>query len=139
MVLKALRNAIFAKCAGSALDTLISGQLFYGKAPVGTRYPYVVFSSIHDSDDPTFTEDFTDYLIQFSAFSAESSSSNEIYDIRDAIKALYNEKSLTITGATLVWMYLVNAMGPMDDDSISQDGRDGGWACHLDFDVKIQT
>ena len=135
--MKNLRNAIYAKCAGSALDTLIAGQIFYGKAPFGTRYPYVVFFNVNDSLDLTFTDEFTDYLIQFSAFSANSTSSNEVYDIAEAIKALYNECTLSITGSVLVWINLENVVGPQEDDSISQDGADGGWSCHLDFNVKV--
>jgi len=134
--MKNLRNAIYAKCAGSALDTLINGQLYYGKAPTGTLYPYVVFFRVSGSPEKTFTEEYDCPLIQFSAFSANPTSSNEVHEIADAIKALYDECSLTITGSTLVWMRLANDVGPMEDDTISQDGADGGWACHLDFDVR---
>jgi len=135
--MKALRNAIYAKCAGSALDTLINGQIYYGKAPTGTRYPYVVFSRVAGNIEKTFTEEYDIPLIQFSVFSANSSSSNEVHEIADAVKALYDECSLTITGSTLVWMRLQNDVGPMEDDTISQDGADGGWACHMDFDCRV--
>ena len=134
--MKALRNAIYAKNAGSALDTLISGQIFYGKVPTGTRYPYVVFYRISGSPERTFTEEYDNPLIQFSVFSADPNSSNEVHEIADAVKALYDECSLSITGYTLVWMRLQNDVGPLEDDSISQDGADGGWACHLDFYVR---
>ena len=135
--MKALRNAIYAKCAGSALDTLINGQIFYGKVPAGTRYPYVVFYRVSAGIEKTFTEEYDNPLIQFSVFSADPNSSNEVHEIADAVKALYDECSLTITGSTLVWMRLQNDVGPMEDESISQDGADGGWACHLDFDLMV--
>jgi len=131
-----LRNAIYAKCAGSALDALINGQIYHGEAPEGTRYPYVIFFNVADSDHLTFTEEFTDCLIQFSAFSAVASSSNEIHGIKAAIKALYNECELTIVGSTLVWINFKNAAGPMKDNEISQDGAAGGWTVHVDFEVK---
>jgi len=134
--LKNLRNAIFSKNAGSALDTLIAGQIFYGKAPTGTRYPYVIFFRVSGGIEKTFTEEYDTPLIQFSVFSADPNSSNEVHEIADAIKATYDECSLSITGSTLVWMRLQNDIGPMEDDSISQDGADGGWAAHLDFDVR---
>jgi len=133
--MKALRNAIYAKCAGSALDTLINGQILYGKAPAGTRYPYVVFYRVSAGIEKTFTEEYDNPLIQFSVFSADPNSSNEVHEIADAIKALYDECSLTITGSTLIYIKLQSDVGPMEDDSISQDGADGGWACHLDFEV----
>lgn len=135
--MKALRNAIYAKCAGAALNTLTNGQIYHGKAPAGTRYPYVVFSRVTSIKEKTFTEKFDCPLIQFSAFSADQSSSTEIYDIAEAIEALYDECSLSISGSTLLRMYLENTVGPFEDDSISQDGADGGWACHLDFNLLV--
>ena len=135
--MKALRNAIYAKCAGSALDTLINGQIFYGKAPTGTRYPYVVFSRVSAVDDKTFDKEYDNALIQFSVFSANSSSSNEAHDIAEVVKALYNKCTLSISGKTLIAMEKMNDVGPIEDDSISQDGADGGWACFLDFDVTV--
>jgi len=77
-------------------------------------------------------------LIQFSAFSADSTSSTEVYDIADAIKALYDKCTMTVSGETFLYMWLENDMGPIEDDSISQDGADGGWACHLDFEVSVR-
>jgi len=135
--LKALRNAIYAKCSGSTLDTLINGQIYYGKAPFGTRFPYVVFSRVTGNIEKTFTEEYDLPLIQFSVFSATPTSSNEAHDIAEAVKALYDECSLTISGSTLIWMRLQSDVGPIDDDSISQDGADGGWACHLDFECMV--
>ena len=137
--MKALRNAIYAKCAGSSLDALINGQIFYGKVPAGTRYPYVVFFRVTGSQEWTFTENFDSPLVQFSVFSATATSSDEAHEIADAIKSLYDECSLSVTGETFLYMWLVNVIGPIDDDSISQDGADGGWACHLDFEVKTQV
>jgi len=134
--MKALRNAIYSKLAGSSLDTLVNGQLYYGAAPFGTRFPYVVFMPVAQTPDKTFTEYYTDSLIQFSVFSAVETSSTECYDIMEAVKTLYDECALTITGYTLVWMKIQNVVGPDVDDSIQQDGLTG-WACHLDFEVKI--
>jgi len=133
--MKALRNAIYAKLAGSTLDTLINGQLYHVKAPTGTRYPYVVFSRVVGSMEKTFTVDYDNPLIQFSVFSANSSSSNEVYDIAEAVKSLYHKCTLTVTGSTFIYMEFQNDAGPTEDDTISQDGADGGMACHLDFEI----
>jgi hypothetical protein len=133
--LKELIKSIYAKNAGSALDTLIGGRIFHGKAPTGTVYPYVVFFRVTGSADWTFTDNFDNPLIQFSVFSADHGSSIECLNIADAVKALYDDCKLTVTGETFLLMWLTNVVGPMDDDSITQDGADGGWACHLDFDV----
>jgi hypothetical protein len=132
---KALRNAIYSKLSGSTLETLINGQLYYGSSPSGTRFPYVVFFSVTQTPEKTFTEHYTDAVIQFSVFSATETSSNEAHDISEAVKALYDECALTITGSTLVWMLIQNVNGPVVDDTIQQDGLTG-WACHLDFECK---
>jgi hypothetical protein len=133
--MRELVKAIYAKNTGSALDALIGGKIFYGKAPANTLYPYVVFVRVAGSNDWTFTETFDNPLIQFSIFSADHESSIECLNIADAVKALYDDCKLSVTGETFLYMWLANVVGPMDDDSISQDGADGGWACHLDFDV----
>jgi hypothetical protein len=136
--MKELVKAIYEKNTGSALDALIDGKIFYGKAPASTRFPFVVFSRVAGSNDWTFTETFDNPLIQFSVFSADSESSMEAAGIADAVRTLYDKCKLSITGETFLYMWLSNVVGPMDDDSISQDGADGGWSCHLDFDVKTQ-
>jgi hypothetical protein len=133
--MKELIKAIYAKNAGSTLDTLIGGRIFHGAAPKDTAFPYVVYFRVTGSQEWTFTENFDCPLIQFSVFS-NSPSSLESATIADAVQALYNECSLSVTSETFLYMWLVNTVGPMLDDSIIVEGSDGGWACHLDFDVR---
>jgi len=137
--LKELIKAIYAKNAGSTLDGLIGGRIFHGQAPPNTLFPYVIFFRVAGSIDWLFTENFDNALIQFSVFSADANSSMECLTIADAVKALYDDCKLTVTGETFLYMWLTNVVGPMNDDTITQDGSEGGWMCHLDFDVKTQT
>jgi len=131
---KAISKAIYEKFVGSAAQTSYGDILFKGRAPVGTRYPYIVFSKVTSTPEKTFTETFKDRLINFSIFSAYSTP-DEADDIADAIENLYDECVLSITGVTFLRMHLTNTVEPYLDDSIAQDGADGGWACHLDFDL----
>lgn len=135
--MKELIKAIYAKNAGSTLDGLIGGRIFHGAAPTGTTFPYVVFFRVAGSQEWTFTENFDCPLIQFSVFSA-SSSSLESAGIADAVQSLYNECRLSVTGETFLHMWLVNTVGPTLDDSIIVEGMDGGWAVHLDFECRTQ-
>jgi hypothetical protein len=137
--MKELVKSIYAKNTGSALDTLIGGRIFYGHAPVNTPYPYVVFFRVAGRQDWTFVDKLDNPLIQFSVFSADAESSMECLGIADAIKALYDKCNLSVTGETFLYMWLMNVVGPMEDDSITQAGSDSGWACHLDFDVSTLT
>jgi hypothetical protein len=136
--LKELIKAIYAKNSGSALDAIINGRFYYGKAPEGTRFPYVVFFRVAGHADWTFTEYHDNSLIQFSVFSAESGSASEVSIISEAVRTLFDKCKLSVTGETFLYMWLSNITGPMEDDTVSQDGAEGGWACHLDFDVKTQ-
>jgi len=91
------------------------------------------------SPDKTFTEHYTDTLIQFSLFSA-SSGATEITTMYKDLKALFDECALTIppTGTatdTLVWCREANLTTMMEDitvaDAIQQVKH---WS--VDFEVR---
>jgi hypothetical protein len=98
-----LLTAIYGKLAGSTLTTAIGGRMYLDQAPDKPTFPYVVFFIVSSVPEKTFTEDLSETLIQFSIYSA-SSSATEISAIYAALKTLYDECSLTITGSNLVTM-----------------------------------
>ncbi len=98
-----LLQAIYGKTIGSALSIDVGGRIYLDLAPDDTKFPYIVFSIVSGVPDRTFTEHYTDSLIQFSLFSA-SLSAIEITAIYNDLKALFDEQPLTISGSTLVWM-----------------------------------
>lgn len=128
-----LTKAIYAKLSGSSLSTAIGGRLYKGRAPQGTSYPYVVYFMVTNTPDYTFSEDFENCTIQFSIFSS-ASGTTEIENIYTYLKALYDECSLSITGAKLVWMKRSNAVFQTEDHTTPQ-GTTQVWAYHVDYEI----
>jgi len=128
-------TALYGKFAGSSLSSDVGGRLFLDQAPDGCEYPYVVYQIVSGVPDKTFTEVYTDTLIQFSLFSS-SSSVLEIATMYADLKTLLDECSLTITGSTLVWMREQNLVTMMEDitapDGTTQRCRHWG----VDFEIK---
>lgn len=130
--MKALSTAIFGKCAvGTTLHTAIGGRLYKGRAPEGAAYPYAVFLLVSDVSDPTFTEQLEDVVIQFSLFSS-ASSSGQIEDIFAALKVLYDDCELTITGETLLYMRRQNAT-LFAEEHTTPDGTVEVWHYAVDY------
>lgn len=109
-----LLTALYGKLAGSALSTAIGGRMYLDQAPGKPTFPYVVFFIVSSVPEKTFTEDLSETLIQFSIYSS-SSSATEVSAIYAALKTLYDECSLTITGSSLVWMKETNLVTMTED------------------------
>ena len=97
----ALLTAIISRTAGSTLNTLVGGRLYAEEAPARTAYPYVVFHAI-GRPEYTFTEIYEVYTVQFTMYSS-SSGLTEITGVYDAVKALFDDAPLTVTGYRTVW------------------------------------
>lgn len=129
-----LLTAIYAKFAGSALSTAVGGRIFLDQAPDNCEFPYIVFFIVSANQEKTFTENMTNTLIQFSLFSA-SESAVEITGMYANLTALLDECSLTITGATLVWMREQNVTTMIEDITVADASQKvKHWA--VDYDVK---
>lgn len=113
-----LLTALMTKTAGSALFSDVGGRIYLDQAPDGCEFPYVVFFIVVGTQEKTFTEHYTNTLIQFSLFSA-SSSAAEITDMYADLKALFDECLMTITSSTLVWMKEVNLMTMVEDITVA--------------------
>lgn len=136
--MKAISTALFGKCAvGTALHTALGGRLYKGMAPDGVAYPYAVYLLVSDVSNPTFTEQLEDMTIQFSLFSS-ASSSGEVEDLFTALKALYDDCSLTVTGETLLWCQRENAT-LMVEDHTTPDGTVAVWHYAVDYNIKTQV
>lgn len=129
-----LLTAIYGKFAGSALSTAVGGRIFLDQAPDNCEFPYIVFFIVSANQEKTFTENMTNTLIQFSLFSA-SESAVEITGMYANLTALLDECSLTITGATLVWMREQNVTTMIEDITVADASQKvKHWA--VDYDVK---
>lgn len=131
--MKKLTTAIFGQMSGSAFGTAIGNRLFKGQAPDGTEYPYSVYQLVTNSPERTFTEDFENTTIQFSLFST-ASGTTEIENMFSALKALYDEQPLTITGSTLVWMRRATTVFNVEDHT-TPTGTQRAWSYKVDFEI----
>jgi hypothetical protein len=129
-----LLTAIYGKTSG------LSFPCYLDQAPQGTEFPYCVFFVVSGVPEKTFSEHYTNTLIQFSLFSA-SSGATEITTMYKDLKALFDECSLTIppTGTatdTLIWMREANLTTMMDEITVADATTQvRHWAC----DYEIMT
>ncbi|MDD5169790.1 MAG: DUF3168 domain-containing protein [Syntrophales bacterium] len=129
-----LLTALMTKISGSAFSSDVGGRVYLDQAPQGAEFPYCVFFVVTANPDRTFTEHYTDALIQFSLFSA-SSGATEITTAYNDLVALLDECALTISGSKLVWMKEQN-LATMIEDVTTQSGTATVKAWHVDFEVK---
>jgi hypothetical protein len=134
-----LLTAIANKISGSALAEAVANRIwlddYQDDPPV--VYPYIIYFVVTAPKEKTFTEVFTNPLIQFSIFSA-SSSAVEISGIYDALTALFDECSLSITGNTLVWC-IENNLTTMTDEVETPQGTTKlkHWAVDFEFKTSL--
>lgn len=135
--MKALSQAIYSYSVNSAFSNAIGGRFYKARAPEGTIYPYAIYLLVSDVPDNTFTENLEDVLIQFSLFSS-ASSSTEVEDMFTALKALYDDCALTITGSTLIWMQ--RGLASLDpEEHTTQDGTVEVWHYSVEYSIKTQV
>jgi hypothetical protein len=134
--MKDLTTKIFGKLPGSLLEADVEGRLFKGRAPEGAKYPYVVFHLVSDVPADTFKNDLEDVLVQFSLFSSASSSS-EVEDMFIHLKALYDDCSLILTGATLIWMVRQSAQF-MIEEHTTPSGTIEIWHYAVEYSVMLE-
>ena len=127
-------TAVYGQFSGSSLSSDVGGRMYLDAAPDGTQFPYIVYFIISAYPDNTFSEHFTDSLIQFSLFSA-SPGATEITTMYKDLISLYDDKTFSITANTLVWMREDN-VATMVEDTVVRDAsvRVKHWA--VDFELK---
>jgi len=113
-----LLTALMTKISGSAFSSDVGGRVYLDQAPQGAEFPYCVFFVVTANPDRTFTEHYTDALIQFSLFSA-SSGAAEITTAYNDLVALLDECALTISGSKLVWMKESNLTTMVEDITVA--------------------
>jgi len=128
-----LTKAIWSRLSGSALSAHIANRMFKGQAPEGADYPFCVYLIVTDTPDHTFSEDFEDVIIQFSLFST-TSGTTEVENMLTDLNTLYDEKSFSITGSTLVWMRRISANFIVEDHT-TPTGTARVFAWHVSYEV----
>lgn len=134
--MKNLTTAIYSKLSGSTLTSLIGGRLYKGRAPENVQYPYAVFFVVVDTQADTFKDKHDDVIIQFSLFSS-ASSTTEIEGIYAALKSLYDDATLSITGATQALIHRISATF-MSEEHTTRDGLQEIWHYSVDYHIVQQ-
>ncbi len=133
---EAIKTKFAALVAGenNALWIALNGQLFDGDASGGV-YPYAAFWSVSSVNDDTFTEEITDHLIQFDFFSTVSAA--DAKRLRFLARQLFHEKSLTMTGSTVIWIRESNRSGgDVPEDVPTQDAGNKVWHAIAEYEIK---
>ena len=131
--MKNLTKAIYAQLTGSDISSDVGGRIYKGRAPAGAEDPFVVFFVVTDMPDHTFSEDYENVIVQFSLFSI-TSGTTQIEDMFTHLKTLYDEKTFSITGSTLVWMRRANTVFSIEDHT-TPSGTQQVFVYHVDFEV----
>ena len=126
--MEVLLKGIYAKKAGSTLNTAIGGRLYVGSAPQKITFPYVVYDIITNTTmgvlQDTTGEEIT---LQFSIFSNKKTVA-EINTLFENLKTVYDECSLTITGYTHMRMF-------RNFSSLIRDVENNIWAYHIEYTI----
>jgi hypothetical protein len=135
--MKELIQAIFSSFnSGNDFYNAIGGRMFSPQAPEGTPLPYAVLKIVSSTPERTFTEYFRDALMTISLFSQfDNEVATEIEDLYEYQRELFDEKPLTITGFSLLWMREVN-LTTITDELTTTAGVTPVKAWHVDYEIK---
>ncbi len=134
----ALQTKFNALTAGAhnSFWTAIGGRLYQGEADDDAEYPYSVFLHVVGAQEDTFKNDIDEVLIQFSIFS-DNKSSVEVHDAMTALKALFDDVSLTVTGGTVV-QFVRQQDGLQREDVTTKSGAQRVWHYHVDYRIVLE-
>ncbi len=125
----AFQTKFTALVAGAHNDFFndVSGQLYDTQADQDAKLPYAVLTIISDVPDYVFNGKAEDWLVQLSLFS-DTSSATEIGNMYAHAKTLFDNATLTITGATQILLEREGSGALVKDD-------EGVWQMDIDYRV----
>lgn len=101
-------ESLYNGSSGATLRALTgNGKLFQTQAPQGTAFPYIIFTMIDDINDDTFGEEMSQSRVQFSIF-AKIGATSSMGSMQRALKVLYHQIALTISGYTHISTELIS-------------------------------
>lgn len=118
-----LQSAIFSLLSGdSTLDGLIgNNKIFDSIAPQDTAYPYVIIGLETMRDVGTKTLDGNVYNVDIDVWS-QYRGQKEIKEIMERIYNLLNNATISVSDASSVMSYVVNAVTLTEVDGITRHG-----------------
>lgn len=83
-------------------NTAVSGQMFPHKVDQeDATFPYAAYYLITDYNDYNFSDDYEDFMVQFSIYS-DNNSPSEVLTIFEYLKTLFDDAEPTVTGYTVL-------------------------------------
>jgi len=115
-------------------NTSVNGRLFENIAPDGTSYPYAVYTIVSAPKEKTFSEEYTNTLLQLTLYSSNMDST-EIKNMYHYAHELFDEAEFTMVGSTLVWMRKELVVTDVQDE-ITPSGTQKVRVYDIDFDIR---
>jgi len=102
-------GSITAEVDHNSLWNYLGGRMYEDQADDSVDLPYAVYSIISAPKEKVFgtTGECTNTLLQLSIFQSKMSTLDR-FNVYHLAHTLYDEKPLTITGSTNLWMHEVN-------------------------------
>lgn len=134
--MNALLDALEAKFLDSALYNDVGGRVYYDQADT-EDYPRVVYSIVTAPKEKTFTEQYTNVLLQVDLFSARSAGKAVMTTMYNDLVALLDDKLMDITGYKLVWMREENLVPLTEEVPSLPDGTTTVIHWAVDWEIRI--
>jgi len=113
-------EGIMAEFTGSALSTSVGGRIWRDSAPQNTTMPYIVFTSISNTQYDTYNEDLEYHHIMFYIYvNLETTGYTGLDALESALRALFDNTVLTISGWTdLMMRWMGSRPANSEDDKV---------------------
>lgn len=131
-----LLDAIKTTLTDSSLYNDVGGRCYLDVAD-SPDYPNVIYQVVYAAPDKTFTEHYYDFLIQFSLRSPQSSGNAIMKSMYKNLIALFDDKLMTITDYTLVWIREQNCVTMTEEVDPLPDGSTILFHRAVDFECRI--
>lgn len=125
-----LQSAIYSTMNDdSTLDSLVGNNKIFDNVPQGTSYPYVKIGLENTRDVGTKTKDGKVYNVDIEVWS-QYRGQKEIKEIMERVYNLFNNVTISVSGASSVMSFVVNTTTVVEVDGITRHG-----IVNIDFTV----
>jgi hypothetical protein len=106
--------------------------LYRKSVPQGAAFPFCVYGLHSGGHDQQMADTFDDVTVYFNAYSRNNIKSDRLVD---KLMALFDDASITVSGASA--LYMLRDGEPISLDDLSDDTPIYGYAVH--YDVLLET
>lgn len=125
-----LQSAIYSTLSGdSTLDSLVGDNKIFDNIPQDTSYPYVQIGLETTRDVGLKTLDGVVYNVDIEVWS-QYRGQKEIKEIMERLYNLFNNTTISVSGASSIMSYVINTTTLLEADGITRHG-----IVNIDFTV----